>query len=48
MLTPQYNILKIAGSTLGFKHTEETLVKMSLGFLKKSLDPSATPRSLPP
>lgn len=29
LLTPQYNILKIAGSTLGFKHTEETLVKMS-------------------
>ncbi len=29
LLTPQYNILKIAGSTLGFKHTEETLIKMS-------------------
>jgi predicted GIY-YIG superfamily endonuclease len=29
MLTPQYNILKIAGSTVGFKHTEESLVKMS-------------------
>ena len=29
-LTPPYNILKIAGSTLGFKHTEETLEKFSL------------------
>ena len=29
ILSPQYNILQIAGSTLGFKHTEETLVKMS-------------------
>lgn len=24
---PEYNILKVAGSTLGYKHTEETLVK---------------------
>lgn len=22
---PEYNILKVAGSTLGYKHTEETL-----------------------
>lgn len=29
-LTPAYNILKIAGSTLGFKHSEESLVKFSL------------------
>lgn len=28
MLPPQYNILEIAGSTLGFKHIEKTLVKM--------------------
>jgi len=24
-----YNILKIAGSSLGYKHTEETIAKMS-------------------
>jgi len=29
ILSPKYNILKIASSTLGFNHTEETLVKMS-------------------
>jgi len=27
-LKPEYNILKIAGSSIGFKHTEETLLKM--------------------
>lgn len=27
-LNPEYNILKIAGSTLGYKHTEETLSKL--------------------
>jgi NUMOD3 motif/GIY-YIG catalytic domain/NUMOD1 domain len=26
---PEYNILKVAGSSLGYKHTEETLVKIS-------------------
>lgn len=25
---PEYNILKIAGSSLGYKHTEETLAKL--------------------
>jgi group I intron endonuclease len=30
LLTPQYNILKIAGSSLGFKHTLETVNKISL------------------
>lgn len=29
MLSPQYNILKIAGSSLGFEHSEETKLKMS-------------------
>jgi group I intron endonuclease len=28
-LNPEYNILKIAGSSLGFNHSEETLAKMS-------------------
>ena len=28
LLNPEYNILKIAGSSLGFKHSEETLKKM--------------------
>ena len=27
-LKPEYNILKIAGSSLGFKHSEETKVKI--------------------
>ena len=27
LLKPEYNILKTAGSTLGFKHTEETINK---------------------
>lgn len=29
-LKPKYNILQIAGSTLGYKHTEETLEKFKL------------------
>ena len=29
LLKPEYNILKIAGSLLGFKHSEESRVKMS-------------------
>jgi group I intron endonuclease len=28
ILKPEYNIVKIAGSTLGYKHTEESLKKM--------------------
>jgi len=28
-LMPEYNILKIAGSSLGFKYTEESLAKRS-------------------
>jgi len=30
LFSPQYNILKIAGSSFGFKHTLETLTKISL------------------
>lgn len=29
-MKPKYNILKTAGSLLGFKHNEETKLKMSL------------------
>jgi group I intron endonuclease len=29
-LLPEYNILKVAGSSLGYKHLEESLLKMSL------------------
>lgn len=29
LLNPEYNILKTAGSNLGYKHTEETLARMS-------------------
>lgn len=28
-LKPEYNILTVAGSSLGYKHTEESLAKMS-------------------
>ena len=28
LLNPKYNILKIAGSTLGHKHSQETLTKL--------------------
>jgi group I intron endonuclease len=28
LLNPEYNILKIAGSLLGYKHSEETLIKL--------------------
>lgn len=30
LLNPEYNILKKAGSLLGFKHSEETMAKMSI------------------
>src|SRR5690606_18867846 len=30
LLEPAYNILKLAGSSLGYKHLEESLLKMSL------------------
>ena len=29
-INPEYNILKKAGSSLGYKHTEETILKMGL------------------
>jgi len=35
-LNPEYNILKVAGSSLGYKHTNETLVKMSEAWLGKN------------
>jgi NUMOD3 motif len=30
LMNPEYNILKKAGSLLGFKHREETIAKMSI------------------
>jgi len=30
LLEPKYNILKVAGTILGFKHSEATKVKMSI------------------
>lgn len=30
LLKPEYNILKVAGSTLGFKHSKATKIKMSI------------------
>jgi len=30
LLNPEYNILKIAGNSLGFKHSEMTKAKMSI------------------
>ena len=29
LIKPEYNILKIAGSSLGYRHTEETFIKFS-------------------
>jgi group I intron endonuclease len=34
---PEYNILKKAGSTLGYKHTEETRLKMMANYISKNL-----------
>lgn len=28
-LKPEYNLLQVAGSSLGYKHTEETIVKLT-------------------
>lgn len=36
LLKPEYNLLKIAGSPLGYKHTEESLAKMRNRKLSKS------------
>ena len=38
LLKPEYNILKIAGSTLGYKHTEETLAKLRREFTPEHLN----------
>ena len=35
LYSPEYNILKTAGSSLGFKHSEETLLKFKLRELSK-------------
>ena len=35
LLNPSYNILKLAGSSLGFKHSEETKRKMSVNNTKE-------------
>jgi hypothetical protein len=32
---PEYNILKVAGSSFGFKHTKDTLLKMALNNNKR-------------
>jgi group I intron endonuclease len=37
-IKPEYNILQIAGSTLGYKHTEEAKLKISLKKLGRKLD----------
>lgn len=37
LLKPDYNILLIAGSSLGFKHTEESLIKISQTHLGKTV-----------
>jgi group I intron endonuclease len=37
LLKPDYNILSVAGSSLGFKHTQETLLK----FKDRKLSPEA-------
>lgn len=37
LLKPKYNILKIAGSSLGYKHSEETRAKISVAGKGKTL-----------
>jgi hypothetical protein len=36
LLKPEYNILKVAGSTLGFKYTEKSRTKMSTFWIDNS------------
>ena len=36
LLKPEYNILQVAGSSLGFKHSEKTKVKMKLNYTGRS------------
>ena len=36
LLKPEYNILKVAGSLLGYKHTEKSLTKISFNSLGKT------------
>lgn len=46
MLKPQYNILKIAGSLLGFLHSEETKNRLSnslKGNINSQIQPNAVP-----
>jgi len=38
LLKPEYNILKTAGSTLGYRHTEETLSKLRGRGLSKNIE----------
>lgn len=38
VLKPEYNILKVAGSTLGFKHSEATLAKLRRRFAPEHLE----------
>ena len=50
LLQPEYNILKVAGSMLGYKHTEETLKKFNERVVseetRKNLSKAATGRIL--
>lgn len=39
LLVPEYNILKTAGSLLGFKHTEETIEKLKAKFKDRVFTP---------
>nr|ATI20483.1 GIY-YIG endonuclease [Juglanconis juglandina] len=41
LLNPEYNILKKAGSLLGFKHSEETIAKMKAGSLNRTAEHKA-------
>lgn len=39
LLQPEYNILKKAGSLLGFKHSKETKTKLSAIYKSRALSP---------
>jgi len=38
LLQPEYNVLKVAGSSLGFKHREESLAKVRLQLSKLNFE----------
>ena len=40
LLQPEYNILKVVGSSFGYKHTKEALVKIVASKIGKNILPA--------